>query len=106
MPNGNRGISKKQWRKIDIFSASRWKCIYCNKEVFFYQERPNTKLPHNMATIDHIIPKSKGGTDKKSNLVCACIECNHASSDMDYFAFYQTRGYVGPRVNNNERPGD
>ncbi|MFO7891926.1 MAG: HNH endonuclease [bacterium] len=27
-------------------------------------------------TIDHVIPKDKGGKDTWENLVCACMECN------------------------------
>ncbi len=43
-------------------------CEYC--------ERPFTSS--NRKTIDHIIPKGKGGSYKKEtwNLIAACIECN------------------------------
>jgi len=40
-------------------------CVYCFKLL--------TKLE---ATIEHIIPKHKGGTDKKHNTVICCGECN------------------------------
>lgn len=29
-----------------------------------------------VATVDHVVPRSKGGTDKLSNLVVACHSCN------------------------------
>lgn len=32
-------------------------------------------------TIDHIIPKSRGGDDTWENLVVACIKCNNKKSD-------------------------
>ncbi|MCX7877149.1 MAG: HNH endonuclease [Ignavibacteria bacterium] len=32
-------------------------------------------------TIDHIIPKSKGGDDSWENLVTACIKCNNKKGD-------------------------
>ena len=38
-------------------------CQYCNTKNKFI-------------TIDHIIPKDKGGTDTWSNLVAACVPCN------------------------------
>ncbi|HFE52841.1 MAG TPA: HNH endonuclease [Bacteroidetes bacterium] len=27
-------------------------------------------------TVDHVIPKDRGGTDSWENLVCACVRCN------------------------------
>ena len=48
-----------------IFEAWDWKCAYCNKEL-------DTKS----ATIDHILPKFKGGHNVKSNMLCSCSKCN------------------------------
>jgi 5-methylcytosine-specific restriction endonuclease McrA len=33
-------------------------------------------------TIDHIIPKNKGGLDAWENLVAACAKCNTKKGDM------------------------
>jgi hypothetical protein len=33
------------------------------------------------ATVDHVIPRSLGGTNDPENLVTACRECNMAKSD-------------------------
>ena len=32
-------------------------------------------------TVDHIVPKARGGEDAWENLVCACIECNNKKGD-------------------------
>lgn len=32
-------------------------------------------------TVDHIIPKTRGGEDSWENLVCACIRCNNKKGD-------------------------
>ena len=32
-------------------------------------------------TVDHVIPKSKGGSGKISNLVTACLRCNNEKAD-------------------------
>lgn len=37
-----------------------------------------------LATVDHIIPRSRGGTDDPSNLVICCHDCN--SSKRRYTA--------------------
>lgn len=38
-------------------------------------------------TVDHIIPRSKGGTDNPSNLVCCCEAHNIAKGNMSYKEF-------------------
>ena len=30
---------------------------------------------------DHVMPKSRGGTDDESNLLCACRTCNRSKKD-------------------------
>lgn len=44
------------------------KCTYCGRG----------DLP---LTIDHIIPKSKGGDDSWENLCAACLPCNNKKGD-------------------------
>ena len=48
-----------------IFEEWRWKCAYCDSE-----------LNDLTATIDHIVPKFKGGHNVKSNMCCCCSSCN------------------------------
>jgi len=32
-------------------------------------------------TVDHIVPKARGGEDAWENLVCACVQCNNKKGD-------------------------
>ncbi|MAS47887.1 MAG: endonuclease [Alphaproteobacteria bacterium] len=48
-----------------IFEEWNWKCAYCDKH-----------LTTNTATIDHIVPKYRGGHNTKSNMCCCCSDCN------------------------------
>ena len=51
--------------EIREYLLDKWgrKCAYCSKE-------------HTRLEIDHIIPKSKGGTNRVSNLTIVCRTCN------------------------------
>ena len=49
-------------------------CHICKKPIFAVPSSPVVK-PHEM-TIDHVVPKAKGGTDDDSNLRLAHYGCN------------------------------
>lgn len=59
-------------------------CAYCGK-TFFNRE----------CTIDHIIPRSKGGSNHFANLVACCQECNYLKGDCEWIIpkFCTTNGY-------------
>lgn len=57
-------------------------CHYCRCHL----KRGNgasCKDPH-YATIDHIVPRSKGGTNDLANLVYACLACNQRKANKRY----------------------
>ena len=62
--------ARKKFRQ-SIFESWEWKCAYCDKEL-------DTKS----ATIDHIVPKFKGGHNVKSNMVCSCSKCNRSKGSV------------------------
>lgn len=43
-------------------------CVYCGKKDY---ENPGLKF-----TVEHVFPRSRGGSDRVSNLVYACATCN------------------------------
>jgi len=49
----------------NLFARDRNQCQYCGKAY------PTSEL-----SIDHVLPRSLGGGDSWTNLVCACIRCN------------------------------
>lgn len=59
-------LYRQKWFIKNYFDYT---CIYCGK----YDPK---------ITIDHIIPKSKGGTNTLDNLGTACRECNIKKSDF------------------------
>ena len=59
---------RSQWM---ILERDNFQCIYCCKTS--YENRAELHL-------DHIIPRSKGGTDTADNLATACAKCNLGKS--------------------------
>lgn len=57
-------LKKIELSRKNILRRDNYQCQYCGTY--------STNL-----TIDHIIPKSRGGTDSWDNLVAACISCNN-----------------------------
>lgn len=54
-----------------IFSREKGRCYWCNKGL---------RLKHS-ATKDHVLPRSKGGTNDMFNLVLSCGRCNNYKSN-------------------------
>jgi 5-methylcytosine-specific restriction endonuclease McrA len=60
-----------QRMRLIILNRDHWTCTYCNK-----------RLISGDATIDHVVPLSKGGNaSDPSNLTSACRSCNSAKKD-------------------------
>lgn len=56
-----------RFRKRVLFNRDGWKCQYCC-----------VKLDWNTVTIDHVLPRSRGGQTSWKNCVAACKKCNIA----------------------------
>lgn len=61
----DRRHTAPRFRKRVLFDRDDWTCQYCD-----------VKLPPRAITIDHVIPKSKGGPTSWRNCVVCCLECN------------------------------
>lgn len=66
VPRFNRAVSRKA-----ILLRDGHRCQYCL-----------VKFMPNKLTLDHVIPKSKGGRNLWENLVAACYACNNRKGDM------------------------
>lgn len=54
------------------------KCVYCDAE----------NVPLN---IDHVVPRSRGGSNRITNLVLACVRCNHEKGNRPVQEFCPAR---------------
>ena len=62
--------ARRKFRQ-SIFESWEWKCAYCGED-----------LDIDSATIDHILPKFKGGHNVKSNMLCSCSKCNRSKGSV------------------------
>lgn len=62
-------------RVLKLAHRDGWGCAYCGRETFL-AGRGGLK-----ATVDHVVPKCKGGLDHITNCVLACDECNNQKAD-------------------------
>lgn len=65
--------------------ASGGKCFYCERPIYRFKHIVGQKWHPQTFTVDHILPKSKGGEDTLQNCVAACMDCNNrkASSFLE-----------------------
>ena len=59
-----RPFHQRRLSRKEVFIRDRYRCQYCNKQM--------RKL-----TLDHVLPRSRGGGHSWTNVVSACAECNH-----------------------------
>ena len=71
----------RQWRQ-SIHKFTEKSCIYCG--------RPSE-------SIDHILPRSKGGLSNTENCVPACLSCNGDKSNNEAFYWYRKQKFYDPR---------
>jgi 5-methylcytosine-specific restriction endonuclease McrA len=63
-------------KKVEARQKTSGWCIYCGVEA---------------DTVDHMIPKSRGGTDDVDNLIPACRACNQEKGDRTYDEYVNWR---------------
>jgi 5-methylcytosine-specific restriction endonuclease McrA len=68
------GIANKR----NLLVRDNFKCQYCG-----------TTLSMRNGTIDHVVPRSQGGTHSLDNTVASCKVCNNLKGDMSLGAFEQ-----------------
>lgn len=64
--NTVKGLARQvPYSRVNVFKRDNYTCQYCSVD-----------LTTRTATLDHIIPQSKGGKDSWENTVACCETCN------------------------------
>lgn len=61
-----------QTQRFKVYERDKWTCAYCERDM---------KNDRRAACLDHVIPYSKGGTNRDKNLVTSCKRCNAEKND-------------------------
>jgi 5-methylcytosine-specific restriction endonuclease McrA len=67
------------WSRRGVLVRDTFTCIYCG--VTPGQLMKGKVVTKSDFTVDHVIPKSRGGRDTWTNTACACYACNHRKGD-------------------------
>lgn len=54
-----------KFNRRNIFARDTNRCQYCGK-----------KYPTSELSLDHVLPRSRGGGTSWTNIVCCCVDCN------------------------------
>ena len=59
-----RPPTPRRLTRREVFNRDRHTCQYCGR------------TSHDL-TLDHVVPRYRGGTNTWENIVAACVQCNH-----------------------------
>ena len=63
-----RDTHRRKITRRAVFARDQWTCQYCGS-------RSNL-------TVDHVVPRSKGGASSWENIVASCAPCNRRKGDL------------------------
>jgi 5-methylcytosine-specific restriction endonuclease McrA len=68
--NVRRRREQSGMKRSRIYMRDKFRCQYCGD-----------KKPAGQLTLDHILPRSRGGDNSPVNVVTACVACNNRKAD-------------------------
>ena len=57
--------------RFEIFKRDKFTCQYCGRTP-----------PAVLLELDHIVPRSQGGSDEEPNLITSCSDCNRGKANV------------------------
>lgn len=69
-------------------------CRYCGVEMSFIRRKRGDGIARNRATLEHILPLSRGGSHTFDNTVLACHHCNVSKNKKTTEEWAEARGLL------------
>jgi 5-methylcytosine-specific restriction endonuclease McrA len=63
-----RDVHRRKITRRAVFARDGWTCQYCGSR--------------SSLTVDHVVPRSKGGSSSWDNIVASCAPCNRRKGDL------------------------
>ena len=60
-----------RFSRFNVFARDKHTCQYCGR-----------RLPRSELNLDHVVPRSKGGSSSWDNVVCSCFACNRKKGGL------------------------
>ncbi|MDM8526800.1 HNH endonuclease [Anaerolineales bacterium HSG24] len=68
-----------RWSRKGVLQRDEYQCIYCGVKAG--ERKGGQILGRSSFTVDHIIPRSRGGRSSWVNTACACPICNNRKAN-------------------------
>jgi hypothetical protein len=88
--HGTRRIGTRRRQMLAVIARDGSECVWCGLGLAY---------DHPKATLDHVRPQSKDGSDKIGNLLLACDDCNYARKNRSAGQWLQLCLKQGQTVN-------
>lgn len=80
--NVNGGHWIRTEKRQRIYRRDRYRCIWCDYDM---TKRPKAR------TLDHVLPRASGGSNRTDNLITSCIGCNSRRQHRSAIGFAYDR---------------
>lgn len=84
------GGSKRRERKKYLRRRDGSECFYCGIELDFDTPADGRCTPRH-ATIDEVIPRGRGGSERPENQRLVCYECNQGKGTASALDFVRSK---------------
>lgn len=85
-----KNIARRLYVRTRLAEAQNWRCCWCGVKC---RPEPGYK---NSVTLEHVTPRSEGGSDERDNLAMACHACNSRRGSTDAEVFMRKQPWNSP----------